>query len=886
MKKHYLQLLVIALIAFANQAMAQKTFDRVDTTSVSGGILQNIRASKMYFGAINAADNGKDQDLLIFEVGSETTAAALTYTGISLYKNNGSGSYTLNSSTFDLLKKGNAAWSKIDGNIVITGLDGNNADAKTTLVYTRDGSGGYIKVASPLFGGGQLAGVNGTVCFIDFDKDGKDDIFLSDASTGNSYLYKNKGSNTFELVANPVDGTANFPLVKDGAVVVGDYNKDTYPDLAIAAKIGTGASDTYTSIYKNNGNGTFSKVSITLDGNPAELTGMGNGSIDFGDLDADGFATDLVVAGNTSGNTSTSARMIKVFKQDAVDPNVYTTVLTLGNGSTGQFTQQGGKRYGQVVFGDLSGSGYRRDFITNGQTGSGYVTTDVFINQGAPTYNFVVYSRYGSANYPVNSSAFSSFIWDYASNSNYRVFAFGDVNGDGKKNDVAKFGIPSNAGGTASVAALYTANGQKITPTLTSPADNASFLVGENVQIKVVAPGSVQKVEFYANNTKIGEATTEPYQLTTNSLTVGINMVSAKVTYTDNSVYDIAPIQVNVTEMLNAEADAYVHGGNQTVNYGTEEKLTVKKDATAYYREAFLRFDLSTITGSALDKAIVRLNETRTNTGVGPTYNWQLYFIADDSWDETTITYSNKPTIGALMDEVPQVKITGGPVAIEWDITSYVNTELAGDKKISMVLIGSANNNTGDADFASRENTDVSLRPQLRWIKTLPVSLISFTAKSTTQGVQLNWQVASETNHKQYVISRSTDGVNFAVIGTTTAHSFLDRTATSGTYYYNLSQEDNDGKSSFLATSVVNIGLGSGVVVYPNPTQGQVTVAVAAGIYQNYEVSGLQGNTVASGTVAAEATQLNLNLSGLAQGTYVIKLSGANGVNTTKVIKL
>lgn len=614
---------------------AQKTYNRVDSTSISGGILNNVRAQKMIFGSIDAVNNGKDQDLLIFKVGNETTSAALTFTGIELYKNNGTGTYTLNASAFDALKRGNGAWSKTDGNIVTNGL--NSSDVKTTMLYARDGSGNYVKVVNPVNGTSEFPGTTGFVGFIDYNGDGKDDIFLVDNDTGASFLYQNLGSNQYTLLVNPVDGTSNFPVMilnsyQVTGVVVGDYNKDGKQDIAVAAKIGTGANDTYTSIYKNNGNGTFSKVSITLDGTPnANFTGMGNGSIDFGDLDGDGFATDIAVQGNTSGNTNTTSRMIKVYKQDPSNPDVYTTVLTYGNGSTGQTNHQGGKRYGQVIFGDLTGSGFKKDLITTGQTATGYVTTEVLICKGAPYTDFTVYSRYGNnpSVYTINTTAFGSFIWDYASNSNYRFFAFGDIDGDGRKDDVAKFGIPANAG-SASIAALY--------------------------------------------------------------------------------------------------------------------------------------------------------------------------------------TYNDTP---------------------------------------------------------------------------LPVNFISFAAKSTTSGVQLSWKVASETDHKQYIVSRSSNGTDFTLVAKTTGYSLVDKNAIAGTYYYKLEQEDLDGKINHLDTKVVKVGLNDNKLsVYPNPTKGTATVALATGAYTGYTVVGVQGNTVASGKIGSADHTIDINLASVAAGTYIIKLTGASGNIATRVIKL
>lgn len=175
----------------------------------------------------------------------------------------------------------------------------------------------------------------------------------------------------------------------------------------------------------------------------------------------------------------------------------------------------------------------------------------------------------------------------------------------------------------------------------------------------------------------------------------------------------------------------------------------------------------------------------------------------------------------------------------------------------------------------------------IEYYTVLPVNFISFAAKATTMGVQLSWKVASETGHKQYIVSRSTNGTDYTLVGTTTAYSLLDKNVSAGTYYYKLEQQDNDGKVNYLATQVVKVGLtANALLAYPNPTKGNATVSVAAGQYSQYSVVSLQGTTVLKGNIANGNTEVNVDLSSLSAGSYIIKLIGANGNTTTRVIKL
>jgi len=113
------------------------------------------------------------------------------------------------------------------------------------------------------------------VCIIDYDGDGRPDIFLVDADgQGNAALYKNEGGGRF------VNVTRQAKLEIHGlgmGCAVGDYDNDGMPDLAVSTNGGV-------LLFHNEGKGTFKDVTKEVG---IEMDGLAMG-VTFIDYDHDG----------------------------------------------------------------------------------------------------------------------------------------------------------------------------------------------------------------------------------------------------------------------------------------------------------------------------------------------------------------------------------------------------------------------------------------------------------------------------------------------------------------------------------------------------------------------------------------------------------------------
>ncbi len=116
----------------------------------------------------------------------------------------------------------------------------------------------------------------------------------------------------------------------------------------------------------------------------------------------------------------------------------------------------------------------------------------------------------------------------------------------------------------------------------------------------------------------------------------------------------------------------------------------------------------------------------------------------------------------------------------------------------------------------------------------LPVHFTSITATQKNKDVDVNWNVAEESNVKKYKIERSNDGVSFAAIGEVNArgiagnqsYQWLDVHPDAGKNFYRIRSVDADGKFMFSSIVWVNIDApaataAASIKVFPNPVKDQ-----------------------------------------------------------------
>ncbi len=308
--------LIFILVLGVSTAMFAETPPTVTwqvvTNPVTNGTLPQSADGQGIFGDFN-----NDGILDFFIITGQGTGS------VGLYKGNGDGTFTQVENN-ELYGKSEASAAFIDfdndGDLDLFTIGKDDTGNAVTDFFKNTGAPDYNLVwdmdLSDLFPylsrGGADHNPHAIVVF-DYNNDGWSDLLITGYTGGGLWegnnqarvvaLFQNKNDGTFEYIANPIDGTADFEPINGGAVDAADYDHDGWMDILVSGYKDEVGGMTY--LYKNNGNGTFSNVP------GIEFIGQYQGETAFIDLNNDGYA-DLVEFGRNLHDNSWSG-FSKVF---------------------------------------------------------------------------------------------------------------------------------------------------------------------------------------------------------------------------------------------------------------------------------------------------------------------------------------------------------------------------------------------------------------------------------------------------------------------------------------------------------------------------------------------------------------------------------------------
>ncbi len=377
---------ILFLIIFL--AYTGENYSQVNFTKITAGDIVNDQS---YTEGVYWLDYNNDGLIDMF-------AANITNQNNLLFKNDGGGNFTKITAGI-LVNDGGFSYGASAGDFNNDGfpdifvVNGGSSASQNNFFYTNNGDGTFTKITSGIFV--NEIGNSWGSSSVDYDNDGKLDIYTANYNR-NNFLYKGNGDGSFAKIT---DG----PIVNDGGNSLtcawGDYNNDGFPDVFVAnANFASGENNF---LYRNNGNGTFTKITagaIVNDG--GNSTGAS-----WGDYDNDG-NLDLFVTNYFTENNF-------LYKNNG---DGSFTKITSGN-----IVNDGGASVGSA-WGDLDNDGDLDLFVSNDNNQNEFL----YINNGNGTFTKITAGDIVNSGGRSNGSAWGDYDNDgdidlYVANGNQPV---------------------------------------------------------------------------------------------------------------------------------------------------------------------------------------------------------------------------------------------------------------------------------------------------------------------------------------------------------------------------------------------------------------------------------------------------------------------------------
>lgn len=328
------------------------------------------------------------------------------------------------------------------------------------------------------------------------------------------------------------------------------------------------------------------------------------------------------------------------------------------------------------------------------------------------------------------------------------------------------------------------------------------------------------------------------------------------------------------------------------------------------------------ITGGSLAAHIVTngtgtLTQTHTMAQIGTD---KIYPIGQSasSYDPVSINHDAEANFSARVGLKTTPGTGGGiiPVNREWDIagtpgttfltfvTSALNVDGSSTRPAvggsGSGLVGHFNGSGWDANLVADYTPNTwflagytgSFSPFIVGTPgVVPIELLKMTAKAVNNKNVVAWETASETNNKGFDIQRQTANGTWESLGFVkgenkpSTYTFEDKGPLSISYY-RLRQIDFDGKETLSKVVSVSQNQKGQVRISPNPATDKVNITLPdndrleSTTVTIYDLTGRQVLTQKT-----TANTVELDLSTLAKGSYLVKIDTNNSIYTEKITR-
>ena len=186
---------------------------------------------------------------------------------------------------------------------------------------------------------------------------------------------------------------------------------------------------------------------------------------------------------------------------------------------------------------------------------------------------------------------------------------------------------------------------------------------------------------------------------------------------------------------------------------------------------------------------------------------------------------------------------------------------------------------------------------------TTPVSLLKFSgSKVNSTSSLLRWTTSTESNNLGFDIQRSSDGVKFYTIGTVNSkalngnsnnsldYTYLDNSASASVNYYRLNQKSKNGTNKLSGiVALRDNSLFKIAAIYPNPVQSNMSLGINSpvALKASSVITDITGKIMLTRNfdIFAGDNLINYDVNSLKAGSYVIKVTAADGSTQTQLFE-
>ncbi len=326
---------------------------------------------------------------------------------------------------------------------------------------------------------------------------------------------------------------------------------------------------------------------------------------------------------------------------------------------------------------------------------------------------------------------------------------------------------------------------------------------------------------------------------------MGVKWANGNYTGT-SSIYVYNSDGFNVGSQLGANTKTYHYVAFKETGTSLEEAVYAGSSADPTTR---------TLVGSFQPDILLICNNGNLGSGV-------VVRTASLAGDNTLTSPGSATTAGLVKSITATGFTTGGGVGINWAGTSYSYAAFSGGN-------------------------------------TLPVELLSFTAKKEDGKIVVNWSTASEINNDFFTIERSHDGENWEILKETKGagnssslilYSEYDENPFEGVSYYRLKQTDYDGQFKYSQTASVGSANDHAlkITAFPNPVNSYMFVEFETQNKSNidaslYDQNGIRVKQILKQYYDKGSYKVLVYTDDLAAGFYYIRLNTNTEGVATKV---